>query len=107
MSKGRDASLDGRAGAWPSCKVHQFRCQSGECLPNTWVCDGAKDCEDGSDELTCLNYLDQFQTRPNSSLERHDVEKWMHTSVETCARHCAEAKTFTCMSFNYKSVPSK
>ena len=24
------------------CKINQYRCNSGECIPNSWVCDGAK-----------------------------------------------------------------
>ena len=27
-----------------------FRCTSGECIPNGWMCDGEEDCFDGSDE---------------------------------------------------------
>ncbi len=83
------------------CKTNQFQCRSGECVPNTWICDGAKDCDDGSDEGVCLQYMDKFQKKINTTLQQHDVEKWMHTNVDTCARRCAEAKSFTCMSFNH------
>lgn len=27
-----------------------FRCNTGRCLPKTWVCDGTQECNDGSDE---------------------------------------------------------
>jgi hypothetical protein len=83
------------------CKVNQYQCKSGECILNSWVCDGVKDCDDGSDEAVCLQYLDKFRKRDNETLQHHDVEKWIHTNLETCASRCAEAKGFTCMSFNH------
>lgn len=37
------------------CTQEQFTCRSklGECVPLTWMCDGSKDCSDGSDERAC------------------------------------------------------
>ena len=40
-----------------SCKFNHFRCKSGKCLKNYYVCDGDdrswNDCEDGEDEKDC------------------------------------------------------
>lgn len=33
-----------------TCSENQFRCDGSVCFPKYWVCDGDKDCNDGSDE---------------------------------------------------------
>ncbi|XP_041859531.1 basement membrane-specific heparan sulfate proteoglycan core protein isoform X3 [Melanotaenia boesemani] len=35
------------------CRVDQATCQSGECIPRDYICDGERDCLDGSDEFRC------------------------------------------------------
>lgn len=40
------------------CSSEDFTCRSnnGECIPLAWMCDGNKDCTDGSDESSCSEY---------------------------------------------------
>ncbi|XP_077465112.1 basement membrane-specific heparan sulfate proteoglycan core protein [Stigmatopora argus] len=35
------------------CRADQAKCQSGECIPRDYICDGESDCLDGSDEFRC------------------------------------------------------
>ncbi len=36
------------------CGATEFRCDNGECIPGSWVCDGDMDCSDASDEMVCF-----------------------------------------------------
>ena len=37
-----------------TCQKEEFKCKSRQdCVPTRWVCDGNKDCSDGSDEFNC------------------------------------------------------
>ncbi len=33
-----------------TCAEVEYVCDSGQCIPKRWQCDGDPDCEDGSDE---------------------------------------------------------
>ncbi|XP_059511617.1 basement membrane-specific heparan sulfate proteoglycan core protein isoform X6 [Stegostoma tigrinum] len=35
------------------CSIDQAVCQNGQCIPRDYLCDGERDCTDGSDELDC------------------------------------------------------
>ncbi|XP_023271367.1 basement membrane-specific heparan sulfate proteoglycan core protein-like, partial [Seriola lalandi dorsalis] len=41
------------AGPPGPCRADQATCQSGECIPRDYICDGERDCSDGSDEFRC------------------------------------------------------
>ncbi|XP_054159296.1 basement membrane-specific heparan sulfate proteoglycan core protein-like isoform X2 [Oppia nitens] len=45
------------------CTRNEVTCQSGECIPREYVCDGDYDCTDRSDELNCIHNCEanQFQ----------------------------------------------
>uniref|UniRef100_I3KIJ1 Heparan sulfate proteoglycan 2 n=1 Tax=Oreochromis niloticus TaxID=8128 RepID=I3KIJ1_ORENI len=65
----RDMSDEVNCGEWPHfdttpkvvhppgprgpCRVDQATCQTGECIPRDYICDGQRDCPDGSDEFRC------------------------------------------------------
>ncbi|XP_064610527.1 LOW QUALITY PROTEIN: basement membrane-specific heparan sulfate proteoglycan core protein-like [Liolophura sinensis] len=36
------------------CGRDQSTCQNGQCIPRAYVCDGERDCRDGSDEENCV-----------------------------------------------------
>ncbi|KAG2459685.1 PGBM protein, partial [Polypterus senegalus] len=35
------------------CRLDEAVCQNGQCIPRDYLCDGERDCNDGSDELSC------------------------------------------------------
>lgn len=55
------------------CQTHQFRCSSGNCIQDSWLCDGIRDCDGGEDEencngtVVCQPGLKQFKCRTDGS----------------------------------------
>lgn len=37
----------------PSCSPREFTCSDGSCVHEQSICDGNRDCRDGSDEVDC------------------------------------------------------
>ena len=49
-----------------SCGQGYYACPNKNCIPDTWLCDGDFDCDDGSDELTtnCLSVTNPTYVLP-------------------------------------------
>ncbi|VDP10866.1 unnamed protein product [Soboliphyme baturini] len=55
---------------YPTCQPDQYTCFNKQCIPLIYVCDGDKDCRDGSDEVHCdfgCVYGEEFRCSPTSS----------------------------------------
>ena len=46
---GRD---EAHCGQLPDCRVGEFHCLKGRCIPEAWKCDGKPDCRHGEDEVS-------------------------------------------------------
>lgn len=85
-----------------TCKIHQFRCRNdGKCISKSAICDGNKDCTDGSDEpekcstFTCATYLNL--TNPeNLCNARQDCFDKSDEQYEMCNSLCHLPSSFNC-----------
>ncbi|XP_052863350.1 basement membrane-specific heparan sulfate proteoglycan core protein [Anopheles cruzii] len=55
-----------------ACAVNEATCSNGDCILKTQICDGNRDCQDGSDETSCSRYQkcepNQFKCRNNKCI---------------------------------------
>ncbi|XP_064489431.1 relaxin receptor 2-like isoform X2 [Ornithodoros turicata] len=89
------------------CPKGHFPCDAGvQCVRQRFMCDGRKDCEDGSDELRCSTeemkkYYHQFyKKRPDEDLEERGVEcAWIHPGCK-----CKE-RSYYCANLDLLTIP--
>ncbi|XP_075461950.1 basement membrane-specific heparan sulfate proteoglycan core protein isoform X3 [Ascaphus truei] len=66
------------------CRRDEARCPNGQCIPRDYLCDGEKDCKDGSDELSCGTL---FPCEPNEfkcKNERCALKLWRCDGDNDC-----------------------
>ena len=51
----------------PKCDRDEVQCPSGDCIPDTHICDGEDDCPSGWDEDFCIPAVGNRQTRFSAS----------------------------------------
>lgn len=57
------------------------------------------------DEKNCSNILESnFIKTSEVRLTNREAEKWLHTTVHTCANRCMQADGFACQSFSHKLI---
>lgn len=61
------------------CRPGEFRCKDGSCVPQTFACDGKRQCADGSDESPSVcrgkfgNEVKQFKILATATRSIHDL----------------------------------
>ncbi|CAP23033.2 Protein CBR-TRY-2 [Caenorhabditis briggsae] len=86
-----------------SCPIGSFSCDNGsKCISEKFQCDYEVDCNDGSDEQNCEDYLQNYELIGAYRLADSIIEVWTFIPhVQGCARKCRES-LLMCEAFSYE-----
>ncbi|GMR47842.1 hypothetical protein PMAYCL1PPCAC_18037, partial [Pristionchus mayeri] len=86
-----------------SCPSAHFQCGNGQCVPDDFVCDYEKDCENGEDERNCEDFLRNFELIGAFKIVDKISEIWTNIpNVQGCARRCSSS-SLICEAFSFSS----
>ncbi|CAD0206359.1 unnamed protein product [Chrysodeixis includens] len=79
-----------------SCGVGEFSCSDGTCVAHGLVCDGHRDCSDGTDETICFTSNNEGELLGEPILHR------LKRQASRCRRDQWQCRDGTCISFDGK-----